>query len=44
MLASANSSLKAGLKLTLDMALIEQNKFTMFDSILELVNNLDVPD
>ena len=37
-------TLKAGLKNSLDIAVIEQAKDVYFDKILELVNNLNLPD
>ena len=37
-------TLKAGLKNSLDIAVIEQAKDVYFDKILALVNNLNLPD
>lgn len=37
-------TLKAGLKNSLDISVIEQAKDVYFDKILALVNNLNLPD
>ena len=40
----AQSTVRAGLKNSLDIAILEQAKDTYFDMILSLINNIELPD
>jgi hypothetical protein len=42
--AFAQSTLTPGMKAAMDITILEQAKDTYFDSIVQIINNLSIPD